>query len=212
MAQNSILLNISIFSILVPVFAGIFRLRILSRELKLLVFYLIYGFIIAIVISLFFGNKWIMMVLHISTLIEFVIMMLIIWTWQESKKMKRLLNIILLSYIPFWIFSKIVFEPISGLYPVSASIYQAILALSAGYTLFVVIENYTQSLLQYARFWILIALILNYTGTLLPTSLVGVIFTKPGEDVNLLYSINWILVIISNILFTIGLLCPPVRQ
>jgi hypothetical protein len=126
--------------------------------------------------------------------------------------MKRLLNAILWFYILFWFFSKITFEPISGLSSITSSVSQAILALSAGYTLFVVIGNYTQSLLQYQRFWILIALILNYTGTLIPTALADVFFTQPGEASIILYSINWVLIIISNILFAIGILCPKTQQ
>ncbi len=210
MTQYPILLNISIISLLIPVFVGIYRLGILSRELKLLVIYLILGFIIAVVVSWFTINKW-TIIIHVNTLVEYIIMMLIICTWQDSRKIKRLLNAILWFYIVFWLFSKITFEPISGFYSITSSVSQAILALSAGYTLFVVIENYTQSLLQFARFWILIAMILNYTGTLIPTALTGVFFTQAGEG-QILYSINWILIIISNILFTIGIMCPQTRQ
>jgi len=209
LTQYPILLNISILSLLLPILAGLFRLRTLSWELKLLVVYLLLGFIFAVVINWFFNN---IIIMHVNTLVEYIFMMYIICAWQESQKMKRLLNLILWFYILFWFFSKITYEPINGLFSITSSISQAIIALSAGYTLFVVIENYSQSLLQYARFWILIAMILNYTGTLIPTALGGVFFTQPGKDLYLLYSINWVLIIFSNILFAIGILCPPTRQ
>jgi hypothetical protein len=212
MTQYPILLNISVVSLLIPIFAGVYRLKILSRELKLLVIYIFLGFIIAIAINWFTDQIWTIILLHINTLVEYIFIMFIICAWQESRKMKRLLNAILWFYILFWLFLKFTFEPINGLFSITSSVSQVILALSAGYTLFVVIENYTQSLLQYQRFWILIALILNYTGTLIPTALGDVFFSQPGEASILLYSINWFLVIISNILFTIGILCPQTQQ
>jgi hypothetical protein len=211
MTQYSILLNISIISLLIPIIAGAYRLKVLHWELKILVFYLFLGFVIAI-INWYNDDKWTRIVINIYTIFEYIIIMLIIGSWQNSRKNKRLFSIILLTYIPFWFISKITFEPITALFSITSSISQAILTLSAGYTLFVVIANYAQSLLLYQRFWILIALIINFSGTLMPTALTDVFIVKDRGALILLYSINWVLIIISNILFTIGILCPPAQQ
>jgi hypothetical protein len=212
MKLYSILLNISIFSLVLPIFSGVYRLKVLSREIILLVVYLIIGFTIAISINWFPNDQWIMEILHVNTLVEFIFIMFIIYSWKELQKTRRLLMLLLCSYILFWIFAKVTFEPISGLYSITSSVSQVILALSSGYTLFIVIGNHVQPLVRNQLFWVLIAFVLNYTGTLIPTALAGVFFTQPGEALVLLYSINWVLVIFSNILFAIGILCPPTLQ
>jgi hypothetical protein len=211
MMQYPILLNISIFSLVIPIFAGAYRLRVLSREIKLLVVYLIIGFSIAISVNWFTNDQWARKIIHVNTLIEYIFVMHIISSWQESQKMKRLFRVLLLLYALFWFCAKVTFEPISGLYSITLSVSQVILALSAGYTLFVVIENHVQPLLRNQLFWVLIAFVLNYTGTLIPTALAGVFFTQPGEALVLLYSINWVLVIFFSILCAIGILCPQTQ-
>jgi hypothetical protein len=210
--QYSILFNISILSLLAPIIIGTVRFKVLSREIKLLVIYLIIGFTIAVSIKWFIQGSWMWIILHINTLVEYLVVIFIIYSWQESHRIKNLLKILIWSYILFWCSAKVSFEPISGLYSITSSISQVILALSAGYTLFVVIGNYTQPILHYQLFWILIAFILNYIGTLIPTALAGVLFAESGDALVLLYSINWVLVIFSNILFAIGILCPTTQQ
>jgi hypothetical protein len=212
MRWYSILLNISIFSLLVPIFSGVFRLRVLNWEIKLFITYLIIAFTLAISLNWFTNSEWIAIILHMNTLVEYLVVMVIICSWQESQKMKNLLKVLLWSYVLFWFFAKVTFEPINGLYSITSSISQVILALSAGYTLFVVIGNHEQLLLRNQLFWVLIAFILNYTGTLIPTALADVFFTQRGEALILLQSINWVLVIFSNILFALGILCPPTLQ
>ena len=200
------------FSLLPPICAGVYRIRILPHELKFFVLYLTFALTIAVIANWFTRDQWTLIIINITTLIEYIFIMFIISSWQESQTIKRVMRILFWSYILFWIIAKLTFEPISGLYSITLSISQVILALSAGYTLFVVIGNHTQPLTRHQLFWMLIAFILNYTGTLIPTALGGVFFTQPGEALILLYSINWVLVIFSNILFTIGILCPPIRQ
>lgn len=200
------------FSLLPPICAGVYRMKILPREMKFFVLYLIIALTGAVIVNWFTRDQWTLIIINIMTLLEYIFIMFILVTWQESLTMKRVMTILLWIYILFWFAAKISFEPITTLNSITLSISQVILALSAGYTLFVVIGNHTQPLARHQLFWMLIAFILNYTGTLIPTALGGVFFTQPGEALILLYSINWVLVIISNILFTIGILCPPNQQ
>jgi hypothetical protein len=212
MGIYSILLDISIFSLLPPIFIGVYRLRILSREMKFFVLYLIIALIIALIVNRIAVDQWTMEIMHMNTLIEYFFIMFIISSLQESQTIKRFMKILFWSYMLFWLIAKLTFEPISGLYSITLSISQVILALSAGYTLFVVIGNHTQPLHRYQLFWVLIALVLNYTGTLIPIALGNVFFTQPGEAMILIYCITWVLAIFSNILITIGFLCPPTQQ
>jgi hypothetical protein len=161
----------------------------------------------------FIKNYWIDLGLwHIFVLVEYIFLMSIIYFWQETQRMKNWFMTISWIYILFWFFAKFTFEPLSGLYSITASVSQVILALSAGYTLFAVIGNREQPLLSHSRFWVMFSFVFYYTGTLMPTALVGMLFKQPGEAPFPIWSINWILAIFSNILFTIGFLCPQTQQ
>jgi hypothetical protein len=213
MVIYEILINASILSLVLPISAGIYKLKVLGRDIRLLLVYLIIAFVIAAGIIWFIKNYSAKMTLsHINVLIEYIFIMFIIISWQESQRMHKLFTILFLFFVAFWVFAKLTFEPISGLFSITSSISQSILALCAGYTLFVVIENHEQPLLHHQRFWLLLAFVLNYTGTLMPIALVGIIPKESAEVSSAIWSISWVLIIFTNILFTIGFLCPQTRQ
>jgi hypothetical protein len=204
---------VSLSSPVLPIFAGIYKLSIKNRELILLLLYLIIGFAVDIISMWFIKNYWINLGLwHIYVLFEYIFIMCIIYHWQETKKTKKLFMTVIYLYILFWVFAKFTFEPFSGVYSITASVCQVILTLSAGYTLFAVIGNRVQPLLSNSRFWVMLSFVFYYTGTLMPTALVGMLFKQPGEAPIPFWSINWILTIFCNILFTIGFLCPQTQQ
>jgi len=212
MIHYPILTYVSQFSPLLPIFAGFYRLNIKNRELILLLLYLIIGFIVDIISMWVIKNYWINLGLwHIFVLVEYGFIMSIIYLWQEAQKMKLFFMLLICLYIAFWFYAKLTFEPINGLYSITVSVSQVILTLSAGYTLFVVIGNRVQPLFSNKRFWILLSFVFLYAGTLMPTVLVGMLFKQPREGIFTIWSINWILTIFCNILFTIGFLCPQTQ-
>jgi hypothetical protein len=148
---------------------------------------------------------------HINVIVEYICVMSIIYFWQESQMMSRLFKILLFLYILFWFCAKVTFEPLNGLYSITVSVSQVVLALSAGYTLFIVIGNHTQPLLSHQRFWVLLSFVIYYTGALMPLALAGVLFNQPGESLVSLWSINLVLIIVNNILFAVGFLCPQTQ-
>jgi hypothetical protein len=137
--------------------------------------------------------------------------MSIVTVWQESHRIKKLFQVLMLLYVIFWIVAKVTFEPLSGLYSTTASISQVILALGAGYTLFIVIGNRTQSLIHDYRFWILLSFVIYYAGTLLVIALRGILIHYSAETLVLVASIDWSLNILFNILIAIGFLCPQTQ-
>jgi hypothetical protein len=118
---------------------------------------------------------------------------------------------LMLFYMLFWIIAKFTFEPTSGLYAVTASTSQVLLALSAGYTLFIVIGDRTQSLMNNFRFWVLLSIVVYCAGTLLVIALRGILIQSSLETVFRVNYIDWVLKIVFNILFAIGFLCPQTQ-
>ncbi len=187
-------------------------MNVVNREMKILVLFLIIALGIDIISAMFIRDYLIMLgLMHIYFLIEFLFVMYIISSWQESPKIKRLFQVLLLLYVLFWFCAKFTFEPFNGLYSITTSVSQVLLALSAGYTLFIVIGNRMQPLISHQRFWVLLSFVLFYAGTLAFYALQGILVHYSREDVFLAASINWSLKILFNILFTIGFLCPQTQ-
>jgi len=213
MNQYPLLTYISIFSSIVPIGAGILKIMRMDRGMKILMYYLIFAFAANIYLMWFVrGRQLHIGLIHLYYIIEYIFIMSIINVWQESIRTKRLFQSLLLLYILFWAIAKITFEPLSGLYSITATTSQVLLTLGAGYTLFIVMGNREQPLLNNYHFWVLLSFVIYYTGTLLFIALRGIVIQYSIEKLFLIASIDWCLKIIFNVLFAIGFLCPQTRK
>jgi hypothetical protein len=214
MQMNSypILMYISIFSSVLPLGVGISRIKILHRGMNILFFYLIFAFVSDVYLTWFVrGYQFTLGLFHAYYLIEYVFIISIIIVWQESQRMKGYFQVLMLLYILFWVVAKFTFEPLSGLYSITACTSQVLLTLGAEITLLVVIGNRIQSLTNNYRFWVLLSFIIYYAGTLLIIASRGILIHYSIETLYFAASIDWSLKIIFNILFTIGFLCPQTQ-
>jgi hypothetical protein len=203
---------ISLFSIIFPIGIGISKILILDRGMKILLYYLLFAFAADLSFTWFVkGYQFTLGLFHAYYLIEYIFIMSIITVWQESHRMKRFIQSLMLLYVLFWIIAKFTFEPLNGLYSVTASASQVLLTLGAGYTLFVVIGNRMQSFINYHRFWILLSFVIYYAGTLFVIALRGILLHYSIEKFLLVVSLDWSLKIIFNVLFAIGFLCPQTQ-
>jgi hypothetical protein len=212
MNQYPFLAYISLFSIIFPIGIGISKILILHRGMKILLYYLLFAFAADIFFTWFVkGYQFTLGLFHAYYLVEFIFIMSIISVWQESHRMKLLFQTLILLFMLFWVIAKFSFEPLNGLYSVTACASQILLTLGAGYTLFVVIGNRTDSLINFCRFWVLLSFVIYYAGTLLVIALRGFLIHYSIEMLFIVAYIDWSLKIIFNILFAIGFLCPQTR-
>jgi hypothetical protein len=180
--------------------------------MKILLYYLLIAFVTDIYFIWFAkGYQFTLALYHLYYLIEFIFIMSIISFWQESLQIKRLFQVLALLYIIFWVIAKVSFEPLSSLYTITATTSQVLLTLSAGYTMFVVMGNREQPLMNNYRFWVLLSFVIYYAGTLLTIALRGILIHYSLEKLFLVASIDWCLKILFNVLFAIGFLCPQTR-
>jgi hypothetical protein len=203
---------LAIASYVMPLPAGMLKYRMLSREMKILFYFLIIG-LVTDVLSLwqYLGPRSAHWLVHVYIIIEFVLLMVLISFWQESRRVNRIILLLTGFYAGFWILAKCTFEPFNGIYYLSGSISAVLLTLCAGYTLFIVIEQRSQPLFRYDRFWVLLSLVINYTGSLLPIVFAGIVFAHSREYLFRLWSITWIATILSHLLFMVGFLCQKTR-
>jgi hypothetical protein len=208
MNQYPLLTYISMFSPVLPIGVGISKIKILHRGMKILFFYLVVAFIADIYLMWFVrGRQLNLGLVHVYYVVEYVFIISIIIVSQESNRIKGLLKTFMLLYVLFWVIAKFTFEPLTGLYSVTATVSQVILTLCAGYTLFVVIGNRVQPIINDYRFWVLLSFVVYYAGTLMVIALRGVLIQYSTDTLFLVNSIDWSLKIVFNILFTIGFLC-----
>ena len=212
MNQYPLLTYISIFSSVLPICVGISKIKVLHRGTYILLFYLIFAFVADIYFIWFVrGYQFALGLHHVYYLIEYIFIMSVVTVWQESRRIKKLFQVLMLLYVIFWIIAKVTFEPLNGLYSVTASASQVLLTLCAGYTLFVVMGNRMLPLTSHHRFWMILSFVVYYAGTLLIISLRGILIHFSTENFLLVSSIDWSLKIIFNILITRGFLCPQTQ-
>jgi hypothetical protein len=204
----SALLYIAILSSLLPISAGVRCWNIVGKDMKVLLSLLIIGFIMDCFSVWGYNDLYLPGFAYGYLLLELLSVMYVIIACQESLCIKRLLKIIVILYCAFWIYARFTFVSFSRLYSIAGSVSKIIFVLSAGYTLFIVIATNIESLKKDKRFWILLSFILNSGGTLMPFALQELLFIQSKHALYIAWSITWVVGIISNILFTVGFLCP----
>jgi hypothetical protein len=203
---------ISIFSAVLPIGVGISRIKFLHRGMKVLLFYLIFALSADIYLIWFSsGYQFTLGLFHVYFLIEYIFIMSIIIVWQESHRTKIFFQALMLLYILFWIIAKITFEPLNGLYSFVAGTSQILLLIGAEITLFIIIRDRMQPIINHYRFWVLLSFVIYYTGTLLIIISRGILLHYSISILFLFHSIDWSLKILFNILFAIGFLCPQTQ-
>ena len=204
---------ITLFSPIIPICIGLPKILSVNRGMKILFCYLIFAIAIDIFLAWIVKGRQLQMgFVHGYYLVEYVFIISIITVWQDSHWMKRFFQALMLVYILFWIIAKFTFEPLSGLYSITATTSQVLLTLGAGYTLFIVIGNRVQPLTKDFRFWVLLSCVVYYAGTLLTIALRGILIQYSLEKFFLFTSLDWSLKIIFILLFTIGFMCPQTQQ
>ena len=212
MNRYPLLVYIALFSVILPIGIGIPRIKILHRGMKILLIYLICAFSADIYFLWFArGYQFTLGLHHIYYLVEYIFIMSIITVWQESLKMKTVFQTLILIYILFWIIAKATFEPLNGLYSFVAGTSQLLLLVGAEITLFIIIRDRMQPIINHDRFWVLLSFVIYYTGTLLIIISRGILLHYSISILFLVASIDWSLKILFNILFAVGFLCPQTK-
>jgi hypothetical protein len=194
--------------VVLPIGGGISKLTTVDRGMKILFFYLVCAFTADIYLMYFSKERQIQLgLIHVYYLAEYLFIMTIIYIWQESLWMKRVIQVLILLYVLFWVIAKITFEPMSGLYVYTATTSQIVLTLSAESTLIAVIGSRIQPIINLDRFWVLLSFVIYYAGTLLVIASREILIHYPSHTFLVFASIDWSLKIVFNILFAIGYLC-----
>lgn len=121
------LLYIAILSSIFPIMAGIRGWKIIGKDLKTLFFLLLIGFLIDFVTVWKRYDVYLHEISYTYLLLELLFVMYIVMLWQESSLVKRLLQMIVVLFVLFWIFARFTTGHFTQLYSIVGSVSKIIL-------------------------------------------------------------------------------------
>lgn len=149
-------------------------------------------------------NIW---VIHLSTIIEFIIIGLMFYVWEKNLYFKRAILVFGFCYIVFWLIAKASFESFSKLDTYTSIAAQVMYIVLAVNMLFNVLRDTHIPLKNDARLWMASGLLIYSAGTLFIVALFNTILEVMPEMLNVLWHINWILVIVIILFYARGIRC-----
>jgi hypothetical protein len=195
----------SFFSTLLPVLVGWTQFRSSSKEMKILLgLFSFYVPVLLIGLILTSRNINALWLAHVYELIEFVVFAVVFALWCKNAKLQRAMRLSILVFLGVWIIAKLSFERLTLYNTFTAPLEELLLAAMAMYTLITLLGEERKSPYREARFWVSIAVIIYCIGTLPLFALANILLTRPLEEFTKMWSINWGLTIVANILYAIA--------
>jgi hypothetical protein len=203
-----ILAYIAFGAILFAMLVGGFNYRNLPRALRILVWLLSFNVVLTTVERILgmnnIKNLWMM---HISTAVEYLLFFFIFYIWIEFSRTRLVLKTALVLFSCLWIISKFTFEPFSQADDLTAAVSKVIQIFFSSLLLVDVIKESDIVWKKDSRFWIASGTIIYCSGTIFLFALFNPMLAASRELLKTVYMINWILVILANVFYSIGFLC-----
>jgi hypothetical protein len=153
-------------------------------------------------------NLW---VAHISTLIEYIVILSMCYFWKTKKTEKRMIMIGIVVFIVLWISSKFTFETFYLHDTYTCIIAKTVEIIITALVLFDVLGDPNSIVKIDARVWISSGVIIYSSGTLFLFALQNMMLNTSPELIKSLWPINWILSIVFTLLLARGVWCKATR-
>jgi hypothetical protein len=185
------------------------RYRNLPRPLKILEWLILISIVEVavqfIVASFHYHNLW---TSHFYTLIEIIFMILMYSVWMKRHQRQVMLLWGLSLFVICWIVSKFTFEPLSLLDGWTSAIS---MILQITFSIFLLVDVVKESDVPWTddpRLWVAAAIIIYSSGNLFIFALFNRMLQISPDRLRVVMSMNWILIIVSYLLYARGFLCP----
>jgi hypothetical protein len=193
---------------IITALVGGFRYRNLPRPVRILEWLMI----VSVIDS---GLKWLLISFHVHTLwtshfytlIELICIVSMYSLWMEQHGKKMILKLCLFVFIFLWIVSKFSFEPLSIADDGTAAVSKVFQIVFSAYLLLLIVKENTLVWTNDPRFWIVTSTIIYAAGSLFWYALFNKMLEISPDLLKQSYSLNWILLIVSNLLYVRGFLC-----
>jgi len=152
--------------------------KYLTKELKLLLFFMIFGlgttYVSYLMASRQINNLWLF---HIHTLLEYIVYVTVFSLLIEHKKLKKILRGSIIVFGLIWIVAKIFFEDISKLDNITSSLNSGLLTLVSGYILMFLLFEKSEQASQRYKFWFTSGVLVYYSGCIVVFALSNQIYS-----------------------------------
>jgi len=194
------LFYVVIVSTLFPPIAGAIRLKVLSREFRVLFFFFsaaaLVEFVQVWLAMHHTNNLWASHIYHAG---EFVVFMWVLAIWEEHRRINRLMVLSISIYLVLWVILKFTFNPIMQRVDALAFPVHIVFTILSIRLLHVLMEKERSLLLTIPRFWFLAGLLIYSSGDLVMYAFLSTIEQLP-LDLGI-WQYHWLVNAIANVLF-----------
>ena len=203
-----ILFYIFVLLEILTAFAGGFRYRNLPRPLRILEWLIIVSVLqVGFAFILAYMNIRTLWTSHFFTIFEIVCFIFMYLSWIHLKQTRVALYVCLAGFFILWIVSKFTFEPLSFSDDGTATISKIIQIVFSTYLLVVIVRESDIIWTNDPRFWVTTGFIIYAAGSLFWFALFNIMLQASPGRLKFLFSINWVLMIITNLFYTRAFLC-----
>lgn len=206
--MSEFLQNVGLSSCLVPLGVFIYRFKKLKGPIVLLAVYLI---MVACVESagliLASNHKSNLSLLNVFSLAEGIVLLIIIRKLANFKYSKQIFLVFLITYTLYWLYTTALVIPINKFNTIENVLKGILLIIGSGSILLQIGSRGENGLTQDWTFWFSAAILIYFSLTLVAYYSVSFVFTDNRSVMKLIWNVNFIAVIIANLLFSYGFLC-----
>jgi hypothetical protein len=192
----------------ITVLVGGFRYKSLPRPLRVLewlIFISLVDTIFQMTLAFYdIHNLWTM---HCFTIIEFTFVVILYSSWIKNRRYQSILFLCLVGFVVLWIVSKFSFEPFSLADDGTSSISKILQIAFSAYLLVDIVKESDLVWKDDPRLWVVVSILIYAAGSLFWFALFNKMLQISPERLRQTYFLNWILMIISNLLFLRAFLC-----
>jgi hypothetical protein len=187
---------------------GGFRYKSLPRPMRILEWLVVLSVVDTIgkliLIPFHYHTLWLS---HYFTLFELMFITFMYALWFKLQSRKKILYWSLVGFTLLWIIGKVSFEPFSSPDDWTATVSKV---LQIAFSIYILIDVIRESDILWTndpRMWAAAGIILYAAGTLIWFALFNRMLQDSPELLRQSYSVNWTVLIISNLFFIRGFLC-----
>lgn len=197
-----ILAYIDLFSNILPVGGGLWKIRKMETPVLVFLFlvFLSAGVEVASYIMAIKGinNLWMIQWYH---LINVGVIIFILGAWQYHRFVRRIFRWSLFFFVVFWCVAKITFEPLTGDDQYTYTTASIFILVSVIVTLFQLIRDEDRNFFSDTRFWIACGIFFYYTGNFILFSVFKWFTTLAFIDAVTIWNIHWGLNTVVNLIY-----------
>jgi len=199
---------ISAVTILLPVVAGLFKIKSFNNDFRWLFVFFLFSMVIEFVAHSLkqrgINNLWLG---NIYFLVECFVLSIIIARWLKSKRLRIFIAVFLAAYLVVWIFTTFFVLDFYIFNNYARTVESFVFVFLSCFVLMTVSTDTSQVIFQNPKFWFGSALLIYFSVNLIVFGTVNYISSNHGHLMDNTWMIHSVTNIFANLLFAIGFLC-----